>query len=160
MDQEFYQKKIFNEEAEHVNSYYLEDWQIELVNEIKNCLSVCNIQKNKDLILDLGTGALGYVVNELAKENYKAIGLDISNDAILKAKQFAEKMNKGKWYRFITASAEKLPFEDKSISFVSAIALMEHIVDDEEFMDEISRVLKIGGAYFCCFLTHIVIIIF
>lgn len=45
----------------------------------------------------------------------------------------------------ICASAETLPFPSGSVSFLSTVATLEHVVDPSRAFEEIDRVLAVGG---------------
>ena len=43
---------------------------------------------------------------------------------------------------------DKLPFEDSSFDFITMLAVMEHLEDDEAMLKECSRLLRPGGGLF------------
>mgnify|MGYP001250025708 CR=1 FL=1 len=49
--------------------------------------------------------------------------------------------------KFIKSSLENIPFEDNSISLVTANMVVEHIVNIDKVLSEIKRVLKPGGKF-------------
>src|SRR5262249_8383046 len=48
---------------------------------------------------------------------------------------------------FAVAQAERLPFGDQSLDFVSCRIAPHHFVDVKEFVDEVRRVLRPGGVF-------------
>jgi ubiquinone/menaquinone biosynthesis C-methylase UbiE len=82
-------------------------------------------------ILDVGCGN-GIITNALA-EKYDVTGTDYSADAL----EFV----KGKK---VLASADKLPFEDKSFDLVFSSELLEHLPDEllRDAVDEMKRITK------------------
>lgn len=90
--------------------------------------------KTEDVCLDVGCGG-GYVSKELSyRFNCKIIGCDTSIEAI----SFANENNKMKNSNFIVASATKLPFESDSVDAVVCVGVLEHILDVEIALSEIS----------------------
>ncbi|MBE2217516.1 MAG: class I SAM-dependent methyltransferase [Ignavibacteria bacterium] len=49
--------------------------------------------------------------------------------------------------KFINSSLEKIPFEDNSVSLITANMVVEHIVNIDRVLREIKRVLKPGGKF-------------
>jgi len=91
-------------------------------------------------ILDLGCG-LGWGGSFLSPKGY-VIGLDIDKEAIREAKRrYASNSN----VEFICADATNLPFRDKSLDTVVSIENIEHIKDQEKYIQTVYRVLKKDG---------------
>lgn len=97
--------------------------------------------------LDVGCG-VGYVVRELTKQGYEAVGVDISKSSIRKAKNlsFEEKVSSS----FLVADAKKLPFQNNSFDVVGCFDLMEHLYEPEKCIKEMVRVLKSSGKIVIC----------
>ena len=90
------------------------------------------------IVLEVGSGE-GYGIMELADKAQKYIAIDKYNSPIendLKQKNNIE---------FHKMNVPPLGFEDNSIDFVVTFQVIEHIKDDEKFVQEIHRVLKPGG---------------
>lgn len=100
---------------------------------IKRIIDV--IPSNKR-ILDIGCyeGTISRLIKE---KNNIVVGLDISKNALKKAKR--------KGIICVLSYAETLPFRDSAIDAVVASEIIEHIFDTSRFLDEINRVLKKGG---------------
>jgi ubiquinone/menaquinone biosynthesis C-methylase UbiE len=47
----------------------------------------------------------------------------------------------------LISDAQKLPFRDETFSAVSAFSLIEHLPNQEDFLREVSRILKKGGMF-------------
>jgi SAM-dependent methyltransferase len=93
--------------------------------------------KPESRILDAGTGT-GANLRMLMERGYaNALGLDFSPDAI----SFCVK--KGLSVRL--GSLTEIPFEDRSLDFVLATDVIEHLDDDVGALAEIRRVLRPGG---------------
>ncbi len=91
------------------------------------------IQNPKILDVGCGTGAN----LEMLANFGTAEGVDVSDDALEFCKAKGLKAHKG--------LAEKLPFEDESFDFVTALDVVEHLDDDIAGLKEMNRVLKKDG---------------
>ena len=90
-------------------------------------------------VLEIGSGE-GFGVNELAPQTEHYIAVDKYNTSISKELQASNKIT------FIQTEVPPLKqIEDNSIDFVVSFQVIEHIKDDERFLQEIYRVLKPGG---------------
>lgn len=97
---------------------------------------------SKQNILDIGCG-IGTLSAEMAKINSQATitGVDISNKFI----EYAKAHILDTRVNFVQSSADNLPFPDNSFDFVVCRFLLEHVNDRIKTINEIKRVLKIGG---------------
>jgi len=89
-----------------------------------------------DTALDIGCGA-GLVVEELGQLYKKAIGLDVSPEAI----GFCQKRGLN---NLVLSGAEKIELPDGTIDTITAFDVLEH-VDDQQTLAECTRLLKPGG---------------
>lgn len=89
-------------------------------------------------VLEIGSGE-GYGIMELADKSKKYIAIDKYDSPI--ESNLKEKNN----IEFRKMNVPPLKFEDNSIDFVVTFQVIEHIKDDEKFVQEIHRVLKPGG---------------
>lgn len=97
--------------------------------------------KDFSTVLDYGCGE-GKYIKEISTFNptYKIIGTDISNYVIKKAKKRFPN------FKFITIKDSNiLSIEKESLDFIFAGDVIEHILDTEGFVRQLSRVLKSGG---------------
>jgi ubiquinone/menaquinone biosynthesis C-methylase UbiE len=101
--------------------------------------------KEKDIILDLGTGA-GYLAFPLAEQNpnCKVIGLDILTDTLTMNTNKAKERGIHN-LRFISYEGMKFPFEDCSIDTIVTRYALHHFPDLQSSVFEMYRVLKKGG---------------
>jgi ubiquinone/menaquinone biosynthesis C-methylase UbiE len=92
--------------------------------------------------LDVGC-AYGYFMSGLRQRiaTPEMIGVEISTYAAKRAKKLTGK-------EIIVASAEALPFRDKSFDLVTALEVVEHLVEAPQHLQETHRVLTRGGTYF------------
>ena len=90
-------------------------------------------------VLEIGSGE-GYGIMELAPKAEHYIAVDKYNTQISKELKIENNIT------FIQANIPPLiAIEDNSIDFVVTFQVIEHIEDDEMFLQEIHRVLKPGG---------------
>ena len=93
-------------------------------------------------ILDVGCGS-GIYSMQLAEMGYKVTGIDISVEMLKKAQDKA--LEKGLDIDFIEMDVYNLTFEEDSFDGVFSMAAFEFIHDDLKAIDEMFRVLKVGG---------------
>jgi ubiquinone/menaquinone biosynthesis C-methylase UbiE len=95
-----------------------------------------------ETVLDVGCGN-GRLLNLFGDTTVKYTGVDFSKELIA----IAEK-NHGEKGTFLHADARSLPFADNSFDVVFSIAVIHHLPareNREQFVSEITRVLKPGG---------------
>jgi len=93
-------------------------------------------ERVKTKILDLGCGD-GLTSFYLSlKENVEVIGVDLNVE---------EAKEKFPHIKFISSSAEDLPFEDNFFDEIYCFDVLEHVDDIDKTLSEVSRVLKSRG---------------
>ena len=130
-------------------------------NKVKTPWIVERIRKNNlsgSSVLDVGCGA-GFLSNELARQQFKVTGVDLSPDSLRVARKFDETHT----VDYQVADAYQLPFADETFEVVTALDFLEHVDDPALVIKEFSRVLKPGGLFFFHTfnrspLTHLVVI--
>jgi ubiquinone/menaquinone biosynthesis C-methylase UbiE len=101
---------------------------------IKQVLPYINIYKNVDL-LDIGCGWEAQLLKSIEPFISKGTGIDFKTASI-----------KSKKIRTITTVInKKLPFKNNSFTFITLLAVLEHLENPEEILSECSRVLRPGG---------------
>ncbi len=91
-------------------------------------------------VLDVASGE-GYGTAMIAAAAEHAIGVDISEDAVVHARSTHRAAN----LEYRVGSAAALPVDSASIDLVASFETIEHHDQHEEMMREIKRVLKPGG---------------
>jgi SAM-dependent methyltransferase len=89
-------------------------------------------------LLDVGCG-VGCLLYEANKRNINVFGLDVSYEALAKARKMMPSM------RASVADGERLPFKDDSFDSVVSLGSIEHFLHPERGIEEIGRVSKING---------------
>jgi O-antigen biosynthesis protein len=92
-------------------------------------------------VLDIACGE-GYGSNLLAATAAQVIGVDIASEVIAHARQAYRKEN----LIFREGSCLDIPVEDHSMDLVVSFETIEHIDEPLAFLQEIKRVLAVGGA--------------
>ena len=93
-------------------------------------------------LLDIGCGNGLYTVR-FAEGTRRTIGLDIADEPLNEARRNRGHLKTG--VEFVKASAESLPFSDRTFDVALAIELLEHIENQDSVLKEASRILKDGG---------------
>lgn len=96
-------------------------------------------------LIDVGVGGSGYTVIEAAKEGRAAIGCDLSLTGLRVARRFAAGEGVADSTLFVCCSAESLPFASDSFDVALAIAVIEHVPDDQAALSEMARLLRPSG---------------
>ncbi len=95
--------------------------------------------KPGESILDLGCGGGKFTI-WAAEAGYSATGMDIS----AKAMEMAQGTFPGGNFKQLNTDGS-IPADDQSFGFVWCSEVIEHILEVDEFLKEISRVMKLGG---------------
>jgi len=114
-------------------------WFIGVRRMVKTLIALCNPRRGPLKILDIGCGT-GALMDDLTAQGHNVWGLDISQEAL----KFCRMRGHKKLY---LADAAKLPFADDCFDLVTAIGVIEHLDNDEIFLNEVARVLR-PQAYF------------
>ena len=100
-------------------------------------VKLCEPQPGKKL-LDIACG-IGLVLKAGEEAGLKTYGLDISDEAIKRAKDMSPKSE------LVVGDGENLPWPDGSFDYVTSLGSLEHYLDPEKGVREISRVMSAGG---------------
>ena len=112
-------------------------WKSEIVEIAKSV--------NPKLILDLATGTSDIAINLSQIKNCKIIGVDISNDMLLKAQKKIDKKNLSEIISLETGDAQNLKFNDNKFDIVTIDYGIRNFEQLEAGLKESYRVLKDDG---------------
>jgi len=130
---------IYDENMENTPFWKANDW---------NCLKEWLPKLGKDdLLLDLGCGS-GRASLPFAQNGVKVIGLDISEQMVLRAKRKSEKLGIKDHVDYVVGDSENLPFRQNSFDAVLAFGVLHHVPTPQKMLQQMSKVLKNGGIYF------------
>lgn len=119
---------------------YVSD-RVEQINEYEELFKPFCTFEGKT-VLEIGCNR-GYMLNAfLQHEKFKAIGADINDDALEKARaDFGDKI------KFVRSTPTTIPLEDESIDVIYTIDTVEHLSRPREIFMEAWRVLRKGGLF-------------
>lgn len=104
-------------------------------------MSVMNIVKDK-IVLDVACGT-GYGSQMIAHQAQSVLGVDRSPEAVEYARAHYPEKN----LTYAVDNAMQLSLEDNSFDVVISLETIEHLVEPEEFIKEVKRVLRPGGIF-------------
>ncbi|MEK7533827.1 MAG: class I SAM-dependent methyltransferase [Patescibacteria group bacterium] len=141
-----YKKQLdyFSSEFGENNQYKLFSWQKTYIDRIKKELLGRNY-KGKTLI-DIASGS-GYVAVEIARLGLDVVATDLTPEAIKNLNKYKKQFSLFN-LRVVKCYAEIIPLPDKSVDFVVANAILEHIPNEKKAIDEWKRLLKKNGKIF------------
>jgi ubiquinone/menaquinone biosynthesis C-methylase UbiE len=93
-------------------------------------------------LLEVGCG-IGVDSIQLAKRGFQVTAVDLTENALTVARQFAAR--RGVAVDFRLGNAEKLDFPDESFDAVYSFGVLHHTPDIERSVAEVHRVLRPGG---------------
>jgi len=105
------------------------------------------LPSDKEKLLDVGCGDGDFIF--MAKDKFKeCFGVDVSPLRIKRArKRLKERPDKCDLHFSECDVDEGLPFSDSFFDVVSCIAVLEHVLNPPNIVEEIHRVLKLGGIF-------------
>ncbi|MEM1330742.1 MAG: glycoside hydrolase family 99-like domain-containing protein [Planctomycetota bacterium] len=95
-------------------------------------------------VLDIASGE-GFGAALMSREADRVIGMDASEEAVA----FARREYGGPRVSFEVGRCESIPLPEDSIDVVVSFETIEHIAEQERFLDEVRRVLAPGGLFIC-----------
>jgi ubiquinone/menaquinone biosynthesis C-methylase UbiE len=138
------QISYFGKEFSTMSDYKLHLWQKSYIDKIKKHFLDKNFQ-NKTLI-DIGTGH-GYVAVEMAKLGMNVIACDLTRESLDNIKRFKTQFKLSN-IKLIECKAEDIPLKAKSVDYIVANAILEHIPQEKKAIEEWKRILKPNGKLF------------
>jgi|1186.fasta_scaffold233454_1 ubiquinone/menaquinone biosynthesis C-methylase UbiE len=136
------QRSYFDAEFQGLDRYTLENWRAAYVDRLD---AAGLLDESAAPLLDIGVGGSGYTVIEAARGGVPAIGCDLSLEGLRRAHGFAAAEGVAERTLWVRCSAEKLPLASESFGAALAIAVLEHVPDEELALGELARVLRRGG---------------
>ncbi len=132
-----HQIRYFENESISDTEYHLEPWQETYVERLN-----INFSDVKDkVIIDCGTGS-GYIAIELAKQGAFVIACDLTLKSLIRLKRAAKKVGVEQNLLIVCCSAETLPFKKAIADYFISNAVLEHLPNEKEAIEEINRVCK------------------
>jgi len=99
--------------------------------------------RKTESVLDVATGT-GFTAVALAPQVKHVIGIDLTNEMLAQARQFARSQGVTN-ATFETGDAQRLKYPDSSFDIVTTRRATHHFEDVPRFLQEAKRVLKPGG---------------
>lgn len=140
--QQQFQLRYFEAEFGAYEAYALENWRLSYIERI---FGATGVLEGQTPYLDVGVGGSGATVIEAARHGVEAIGCDLSPSGVFAARNFARTEEVGDLATFVVCAAEALPLANATVGAASAVAVLEHLDDDDAAVSELARVLKPGG---------------
>ncbi len=105
--------------------------------------------KPDDTLIDIGTGTglLGFGALELLGEKGKVIFSDKFEDCLVECKKLLDTMPIKAKYEFLQSGCEAIKLPNESVNKALTRSVLVHILDKQQSMNEIYRILKPGGIY-------------
>jgi ubiquinone/menaquinone biosynthesis C-methylase UbiE len=101
--------------------------------------------EDDDYVLDLGTGS-GYALRALRERGVaRGYGLDGAPEMARNAQSYTEDDQLG----YVVGDFGSLPFADDSVDHIFSFEAFYYSDDPHETLEEIRRVLKSGGTFYC-----------
>ncbi len=100
------------------------------------------IPSNAELILDVGSGG-SWLSKNIDFDNHILISLDLSEKNVLQS--LNENSNKNHFG--LVADALNPPFKENTIDCIIASEIIEHLINPEEFIKKMIKILKPGGKF-------------
>lgn len=94
--------------------------------------------------LDVGTGNGQTAIDMAVKHRLDVTGIDIDREQVRLAQASADGIEN---VQFMTLDGRDLPFADDAFDIVSAFKVTHHIADWQEAVEEMIRVLRVGGCF-------------
>jgi ubiquinone/menaquinone biosynthesis C-methylase UbiE/uncharacterized protein YbaR (Trm112 family) len=137
-----HQRAYFDAEFSHFAEYEVADWRASFNDRMFPALGITD---GRGPYLDVGVGGSGATVIEAARAGVEAAGCDLSVEGVLHAAHYARDQGVADRTALVVSTAEHLPFADESFASASAVALLEHLDDDDVAVAELARVVRPGG---------------
>jgi ubiquinone biosynthesis O-methyltransferase len=133
---------IFNEFASEYDSWYNEK-KGSFIDKVETDSAFQMLKMSAGMkVLDVGCGTGNFSI-KLAKSGCHVTGIDVSEEMLLFARAKASEQNIK--IHFLNMDAQNLQFPDNEFDMVISMAAIEFINDIPKALEEIFRVVKVGG---------------
>jgi ubiquinone/menaquinone biosynthesis C-methylase UbiE len=144
-DDVYGRKEISYEPSRGVISFLYKKLSRFEVNRYQACYGL--LPPNKERLLDVGCGDGEFLFMAKAKFE-ECYGVDVSPLRIERAKEKSKERQDGGSFHFYECDVdEELPFSESFFDAVSCIAVLEHLFNPPNAVEEIHRVLKPNGVF-------------
>lgn len=143
-EQHKHQREFYDQVYGSDSKYTLELWQRAYVDRLRPLWDA----SPQAPFLDVGAGGDAYTVVEAARLGLRAIGCDLSVEAMRRARRLAVAEGLEDRCGFVVCMAERLPFAAETFGSAAAVHVLEHLNDDDSALEEFARVTKPGAKMF------------
>ena len=143
-EQHKHQREFYDQVYGADGEYSLELWQRAYVERLKPLWNA----SPQAPFLDVGSGGDAYTVVEAARLGLRAVGCDLSVQAMRRARRLAIGEGLEDRCGFVVCMAERLPFASETFGSAAAVHVLEHLNDDDSALQEFARVTKPGAKMF------------
>jgi len=143
--------EVYNEQGDR---WWKADFSLNLIKTLYNPFRVGYTKKviaqffstglEKINVLEVGCGG-GILLEEIARLGFNTTGIDPAEQSLNIAISHAKENNLN--IKYISASGENIPLQEKSFDVVLCCDVLEHVRDLPKVISEISRVLKDNGIF-------------
>lgn len=114
-------------------------WFVGVRAMIESMLRVANPRLRLGKVLDVGCGT-GAILDQLKPHSQALVGVDISSEAMryCRMRQHTD---------LIQTDAVNVPLPSAEFDTITAIGLIEHLNDDDAFLEEMHRLLRADGVF-------------
>ena len=143
--------EVYNEQGDR---WWKADFSLNLIKTLYNPFRVEYTKKviaqffrddpEKIKVLEVGCGG-GILLEEIARLGFNTTGIDPAEQSLNIAISHAKENNLN--IKYISASGENIPLQEKSFDVVLCCDVLEHVRDLPKVISEISRVLKDNGIF-------------
>lgn len=123
-------KRAYNEAWKHRNNDCVEETDAELI---------LGALGQKGSVAEVGAG-IGTLALRLAREGFDVTGVDVSSEALRRAKERGDQEHLTVQWR--EGFAESLPFPDRSFDYVTCCHTLEHVKDLAKATSELKRIAR------------------
>jgi len=137
---EYYEKKADDQDVVDLTFNSKQPYKrILYAGRVDKIMTLLDLKRGEN-VLEIGCGE-GYYTKKMLEITQNVVATDISEKFLNKAKKYTQE----KALRYICCPAEKVPFPDNHFDKVLISEVIEHLLDWEQGIKEIHRVLKPGG---------------